>query len=104
MTLCRLFKISPGIQKIVKLHNFQYRLIYNAIHVNVRLYHMKIVDSKKCTFCHAINESYQHLFFKCIKVTPIVNFITEISSVKLNYEEVSFNNVLTNPLHPTNTP
>ena len=69
----------------VKLRSFQYRLMCNAILTNIRLFHMKMVDTNLCTFCKSHPETYSHLFFFCEKVKPLVNYVQTYYHVEINF-------------------
>ena len=44
---------------------FQYKILNRILYTNKSLYKMKIVSSPLCTFCHAPEESLEHLFCYC---------------------------------------
>ena len=53
------------VTNIVKYRDFQYRLLCNAIHTNNRLFHWKIVTSKRCEYCDAEMQDIKHLMYAC---------------------------------------
>lgn len=90
-----------------KLRSFQYRLINHAIITNVNLKQWKIVQSDLCTFCNQEKETIVHLFWECSRVVPIWNQVSEWfdkmdPSLKLNSQNVIFNNVSKNTRHVSN--
>lgn len=38
---------------------------------------MKIIKSNLCTFCENEDEPLIHFFYKCVKVKPIIHYISE---------------------------
>ena len=45
---------------------FQYRLLHNIRFLNKHLYKTKITDTAQCSFCNSADETYIHLFAKCV--------------------------------------
>ena len=44
---------------------FQYKILNNILYLNLSLHRMGLSDSPLCSYCHAENETTQHLFFDC---------------------------------------
>ena len=53
------------ITNIVKLRNFQYRLLLDKIFTNKELYEWGVVESPHCTFCQLHQEDVTHLLWDC---------------------------------------
>ena len=81
----------------IKLCSFQYRLLMNAIITNVQLYHYKIRDNNLCTYCNAVKESYVHLFNDCSYVQELKAYVSKITGIFVNYQQIIFNSVTENP-------
>ena len=45
---------------------FQYRLLHNILFLNKHLHKLKITDTAQCSFCNSADETYMHLFAKCV--------------------------------------
>ena len=58
--------------KTIKFRDFQYRLLMNAIHANDRLYHWKIVPTKKCEYCEE-TQTVTHMIWSCKKFTEYMD-------------------------------
>ena len=50
---------------IVKLRNFQYRLLLNKVFTNATLCEWKVIDSPQCSFCGKNAETILHLLWGC---------------------------------------
>ena len=55
----------------VSLHSFYIRFVHRTYATNVRLVHMKVLASDKCSFCKAVTETRIHLFWECPIVHPM---------------------------------
>ena len=75
-----------GITNITKYRDFQYRLLVNNIHTNVRLVHWKIVHSALCELCHEERQTVTHLFFDCPKIAEIWRKTQEYLQQKMNID------------------
>ncbi len=64
------------ITSVVKLRNFQYKLMMLACITNVKLFYFKTTSSQLCTFCQNHKETYVHLFCECDFVRPIWSVIS----------------------------
>ena len=87
----------------VKLRSFHYRLLYNAILTNMRLLHMKLVDTNLCSFCFKELETYQHLFYMCKYAQVIIEYIKHKSNREFNVEKFLLNCIRSNPCNVINT-
>ena len=89
-------KLLDGLQDIYKVINiakyrsFQYKLLHRAIITNVHLYHWKMNQTDRCTFCDRSRESYEHLFVRCKKVKDLwlefENFVKIYSSEVIHFD------------------
>ena len=52
-----------------KLHWFQYHILHRILATNDLLVKMKIIQNNLCSFCRALPETIEHLFWHCIVVT-----------------------------------
>ena len=52
-----------------KLHWFQYRILHRILATNDLLVKMKIIQNNLCSFCRALPETIEHLFWHCTVVT-----------------------------------
>ena len=93
---------------VVKYSSFQYRLIHNAIFLNNRLYHCRLVDTQDCFFCEKAKETYRHLFVECEEIKPIwskiVQYIklNDLCQISLGYKEIILNRIVEEPTHFAN--
>ena len=67
----RHFKNKRLVTTVIKLQNFQYRLLHNRIFCNNMLVHLKKVPSNICDFCVQNKQSIQHLLYLCQVIRPI---------------------------------
>lgn len=58
----KIYLLSFGVTKEVKLSVFQFKLIHNILSTNSLLYKMKIIDSPSCPFSPDTEQSISHLF------------------------------------------
>ena len=88
------FNISEHVGRIktlttvAKHRSFQYRLLLRAVITNVHLHRWKIKSSPACSLCDEHPETYQHLFYDCVKVQPIWDEVRRICD-ELFDEEIS---------------
>ena len=61
-----------------RLRAFQYRLLQNALILNIHLYRWKLRDSNLCSLCEREKETLVHLFYECSCVTPLLYMIYDI--------------------------
>ena len=52
-----------------RLREFQFKVLYNIIYTNKHLFMFKMVTDNLCSFCHKTEETYEHLFYACEKIT-----------------------------------
>ena len=62
---------------VPKLRSFQYRLLHNAIVLNMHMYRWKLREDNLCSFCGSCKETIEHVMWKCDKVFPIWCQISE---------------------------
>ena len=51
---------------VVKLRNFQYKLLLNKIFTNKTLHVWRVVDNPKCSFCKEKDETIIHVLWECL--------------------------------------
>lgn len=55
---------------VLKLSNaekeFQYKITHGYLATNKLLYHMKLIDSPRCNFCHLYDQTIKHMFWDCM--------------------------------------
>ena len=68
--------------QIVKLRDFQYRLLLNKVPTNVDLTIWKMLDNEDCTFCRTSPETIMHLFYECIFVKRLWKFFCRLCDVR----------------------
>ena len=95
---CYAFESINKITKIVKLQDFQYRLLLNKIFVNDTLYHWKIKTSNLCDICNrGTKQTIIHMLIDCEFAKVIWDKIKEIcgksDDFKWNAKNIILNNV-----------
>ena len=68
--------------QIMKLLDFQYRLLLNKIVTNNDLYKWGISNEELCTFCKGEPETTAHILCHCSTVKPIIECYFDICDVK----------------------
>ena len=68
-----LFQNINKLSGVVKLRNFQFRLLHNKIFCNNVLVHWKKTPTNICNLCNISKQDIVHLMFSCVKVRPIWN-------------------------------
>ena len=67
---------------------FQYRIVHKFLPTNRLLYIWKCIDSPLCSFCHAEEETYQHVFWDCPHLVSfwqnIQNWFQQKTGLKLH--------------------
>ena len=63
------------ITNVVKLRSFQYRMLLGTTVTNVKLKRYGIKDSDLCSFCNGRTETIPHLFWECVKVKEIWDWV-----------------------------
>ena len=90
---------------IIKLRNFQYRLLHNKIFCNNILYHWKIKNSQNCDYCEH-KQDIVHLLFDCIVTKRFWNnLIVCINKILKDKNEIrllewKLENIIYNKVHP----
>ena len=88
------FKALYKLTNIVKLRNFQYRLLLGKIYTNDILSKWKIVDSEKCEYCNE-KQTIIHLMIHCKNTKILWELIRKcLPSVEISPENIMLNNVL----------
>ena len=75
----------------VKLRVFQFKILHNILYTNERLFKMKQVATKCCTFCETSVETPVHLFYDC-KVAEDLRraFVAKIGvNLSVTYEDLT---------------
>ena len=104
--ISNLFRNLYGLTNVIKLRDFQYRLMHNKIFCNNILVYWKKVESNKCEFCME-KQDIQHLMFNCGKIHPIWTRLQALFwSTKIeclyNIKNVIFNTVHEDKKHICN--
>ena len=73
--------------KIVKYHDFQYRLLLNKVFTNDTLFKWGIKSSEACSFCGEYVEDIVHLLFQCKFVNGIWSALFSICE----FNEIQYN-------------
>ena len=66
-----------------KLRIFQYKLLYNVLYLNKKLFHFGIITQSKCFFCDLYDETPQHLFCECTYAQNLWNLLRLYLSEKV---------------------
>ena len=64
--------------KIVKLREFQYRLLLSKIVTNTDLYKWGMKDDNSCNFCKEVPETFEHILWCCPYSKRLWNWYNEI--------------------------
>ena len=64
-TLSAVYELPFKITNENKLRRFQFKLIYNILPTNQRLWKMNVKSSPKCKQCDAPCETISHIFYEC---------------------------------------
>ena len=94
-----------------KLRDFHYRLMANGIVSNRNLYHWKILNNDRCTFCNNARETLIHLLIECPKLQYFWNRVNALchneltltDTLDMEKRNILFNTVHTNKAHIVNT-
>ena len=57
---------------------FQYKILNNVLYLNEKLFHFGLVDSEKCRFFPASNETPIHIFSECPIVKELWNCLCDV--------------------------
>ena len=92
---------------VVKLRDFQYRLLHNRIFCNDKLVYWGKVHSNICDFCD-VRQDIMHLMYHCGTVRTVWNqiqalFRREKLDCMINLHNIMFNRVHKDVKHITNT-
>ena len=60
------------------LRVFQYKILNNVLYLNEKLFHFRLVDSGKCSFCLVSNETPIHIFPVCPIVKELWNCLCDV--------------------------
>ena len=80
------FRQIPVLTNVTLYRNFQYRVLHRIIFTNDRLYYWKKVPSQKCGYCECPKQTFQHLFFECIRVQTFWKELMEFVQVDLELD------------------
>jgi hypothetical protein len=59
----------------------QSRIIHRILPTNSLLKKMNIADSDLCSFCGSNEETLNHLFWDCVMIKPLINYILDSLSI-----------------------
>ena len=106
------FRAIYQVTNVIKLRNFQFRLLHNKIFCNNILFHWKKVPSQECEFCVEPKQDVSHLLWYCISATRVwegvCKWMDEIVIVNIgnvlcwNLENIVYNSVHPKPSHVIN--
>ena len=82
----QLFVNLHKVSDVVKLNDFQYRLLLGKIFTNNTLVHWKIVDTATCEWCKLQRQTPVHLFITCPKVVGFWKTIEELFAYNLEFK------------------
>jgi hypothetical protein len=73
-----------------KMQSFHYKVIYNIINCNLKLYEWKIIDSSKCSFCAEIDR-IDHYFIYCKRTqkfwNSLFNWWNNLSEIEISLKQ-----------------
>ena len=93
----------------VKMRDFQYRLLQNALVTNCMLFKWKLIESDLCTFCQNYRETTLHILFECPLVKVMwdlfVEYVNKMFNKRIivNGEVIVTNNFYSPKTHVVNT-
>ena len=67
----RIYNLSRTVSIDSYSRIFQYKCLNNILYLNLSLHRMGLSDSPLCSYCHAENETIQHLFYDCISAKTL---------------------------------
>ena len=90
---------------IGRLRSFQYRLLQNAIVLNIHLFRWGMRSDNLCSFCVEERETVKHVFYRCGEVqklwstmtTFMSGFETKKDQMKMSAKNVLLNSVVKEP-------
>ena len=81
-----IYQLAHQLKLKNKLKEFQYKILNKYLPTNKLLYAMKKIDSPRCNFCFLYTQTISHLFYECIPVKNIWQFVKEQVRLKTAYE------------------
>ena len=87
------FKILHECTKISKFRDFQYRLLLDKVTLNAQLKEWGVVDNDMCTFCNTEMETPRHIFYRCLRVRPLIEYFYDlcwVGSIDFSENEADF--------------
>ena len=95
------FKNLYKVTTIVKLRNFQFRLLHNKIFCNDVLFYWKKVNSQECEFCeNCTKQNIIHLLYNCENSRKIWGKLENWMRTCDENIEINLSNVIYNSIHP----
>ena len=82
------------VTRISKYGSFQYRLMYNAIFLNDRLYHLRLHSTQNCEYCEDIKQTYRHMFKECNQTHQIWEKLSQLYHYP--FHQLSFDSIVLN--------
>ena len=79
---------------VIKYQSFQYKLMYNAVLLNNRLFHFQVTDTQLCDFCKKHKEMYEHFFKECAVTSRIWNNLSKIYDFP--FHNLTFKDIMLN--------
>merc|ERR1711873_143775 len=75
----QIIKLS-NTSRAIEAKGLQYRVLRNTCITNNKLYHMKILDTPKCTLCNHPTQNSTHRFYHCPQARETWQLLTHITS------------------------
>ena len=86
---------------VVKLKNFQYRLLHSKIFCNNVLFHWGLKTTQRCDFCEFTKQDILHLLWGCQVTKNLWNKL--FKSLAIGNLKLTANNIIYNMVHPKST-
>merc|ERR1712112_727487 len=100
----QIIKLS-NTSRAIEAKDLQYRVLRNTCITNNKLYHMKILDTPKCTLCNHPTQDSTHRFYHCPQAQETWQLLTNITLQTPHPHYFSFTTAILNILHlPGNHP
>merc|ERR1711873_352449 len=75
----QIIKLS-NTSRAIEAKDLQYRVLRNTCITNNKLYHMKILDTPKCTLCNHPTQNSTHRFYHCPQARQTWQLLTHITT------------------------
>ena len=110
MEYLKAFKYIYQVTNITKYHDFQYRLLVNAIHANNKLFYWKVKPTEGCDYCDCAYQNVVHMLYDCQIIRPFwtqfheftKGLLIEADKVVLNFTTIFLNDIYSDLPHVIN--